>query len=206
MNKIILASSIVFCLLATQVEAKKKLYKWVDENGNVSYSDQVPPEQIKKQHEELNKQGVVLEKIDDIKTPEELQVEREALLQKIAAEEEAAKQEETRQNIIKSYTNEAEIIRLKDERLSSLIRNIEQAKQSLTFQYKSREELLSRAADNERDGQEISKALKSRIQIVEDKIQHQKEFITIKTTEIGVVKAKFAKDLSIYRAAAMHGG
>ncbi len=196
---------IVFLSLSVSNVYAKKLYKWVDENGKVTYSDLVPPEQIKKEHQELNQNGVVLEKIKNIKTPEERQAEREAKQQKIKAEKIAAKLEIKRKNIIKSYTNEQEIVRLKEERLSALERNIESAKQSLDFQKTSREQLLSMAAAKQRGGEKVSKALKSRIVTIEEKIKYQLEFIQVKKQEVSKVVAKFNNDLLVYREAKQAG-
>lgn len=185
-------------LVTGHAYAKKKLYKWVDENGNVTYSDQVPPDQISKQHEELNKDGVVLEKIGNARTKEEILAERKRLRLEQEAVKLAEEDERNRQNILKAYTDENEIIRLKDERISALERNIELANQSLEFQKISREQILARAADSERNGVEISKALKSRITTIEEKIKYQKKFIESKTNEIKTVRIKFESDLKTY--------
>lgn len=203
MNKILIL--IVLGLCFSNADAKKKLYKWVDEKGKITYSDQVPPEQIKKEHQEINQKGIVLEKITNIKTPEELQAEKDRKREIIAAEKLAAKLEVQRKNIIKSYTNEQEIIRLKEERLSALERNIESAKQSLDFQKISREQLLTMAAAKERGGKEVSTALRSRIDTIEEKINYQLEFIKAKQKEISKVVAKFDNDLLVYREAKQAG-
>ena len=68
MNKFLMLIVLLFVLAPSDSDAKKKLYKWVDENGNVSYSDQMPPKQIKKAHEEISDHGVVLEKHAKAKT------------------------------------------------------------------------------------------------------------------------------------------
>ena len=204
MNKFLIVLLVVLSLDFNNAEAKK-LYKWVDENGKVTYSDQVPPDQIKKEHQELNQDGVVLEKIKNVMTPAERKAEREAKRKQIEAEKLAAKLEVQRKNIIKSYTNEAEIVRLKEERLSALERNIESAKQSLDFQKTSREQLLSMAAAKERSGKKVSKALKSRIVTIEEKINYQLEFIQVKKKEVSKVIAKFNNDLLVYREAKQAG-
>ncbi len=201
MNKLMILLVVTLSFSSSDVLAKKKMYKWVDENGKISYSDMVQPEQIKKAHEELNEQGVVIEKVGNARTDEEFYQDR---LKKLRLKKEAEKQnklEEKRQNIIKAYTNEKEIIRLKDERLASLERNIELAEQSLVFQRTSKEQLMSRAADSERNGQEVSKALKSRIKIIKDKINYQLKFIEVKKKEIDRVQMRFEKDLKTYKEA-----
>ena len=187
--------------MTTDVSAKKKLYKWVDDNGQVHYSDKVPLKQIKKEHQELSDHGVVLEKIGNARTKEEIKAEKLEKQQQILAEKEAEKQNKIRENIIKAYTNEQEIIRLKEERLSALERNIVLANQSLDFQKISKEQLLSIAADNERNGMKVSAALKSRIKIIDEKILYQIKFIKIKQKEIEKVEEKFVNDLKIYKEA-----
>lgn len=77
MNKVIIITALLFVGISGNVLAKKKLYKWVDEEGQVHYSDRVPADQIKKKHEELSEQGVVLEKIENARTKEEFAAERD---------------------------------------------------------------------------------------------------------------------------------
>ena len=57
------------------------------------------------------------------------------------------------------------------------------------------------AADNERNGQKVSKALKSRIRTIKEKIDYQIKFIKTKEGEIEKVEGKFLNDLEIYREA-----
>lgn len=179
----------------------KKLYKWVDEDGNVSYSDQVPPDRIKKEHQELNDQGVVMDKVDKAKSKEYYQKLKEQQRLKKEQEVQAQKEEEKRQNLIKAYTNEDEIIRLKEERIYSIEKNIDSAKQNLVFQKKSLSDMQTIAANNERSGQKVSDALLKRIVAIEEKIKYQKKFIQVKYDELEKVKVKFDEDLERYRSA-----
>ncbi|MFT7672628.1 MAG: hypothetical protein ACI845_001037, partial [Gammaproteobacteria bacterium] len=54
------------------------LYKWIDDDGQIRYSDQLPPLQVKKKHEKLNSQGVVIDTKEAAKTDEVLGAERKA--------------------------------------------------------------------------------------------------------------------------------
>ena len=52
-----LALVLVFSLLligANDSYARKRLYRWVDDEGNVTFSDQVPPDQVQHKRETLN--------------------------------------------------------------------------------------------------------------------------------------------------------
>lgn len=72
----------------------KKLYRWVDEQGNITFSDQVPPDQVQHKRETLSKKGSVLDILERAKTPEErakqkrlaeLRQEQEKIIAKQAA-------------------------------------------------------------------------------------------------------------------------
>ena len=56
-------------VLIFSTTAYGKLYKWVDEDGKVHYSDKMPPDQIKREHQELNQHGVVKETVKRALTP-----------------------------------------------------------------------------------------------------------------------------------------
>jgi hypothetical protein len=49
-----------------------KLYKWVDENGNISFSDKIQPKDSRLERETLNEKGRTIAVKDAAKTPEEL--------------------------------------------------------------------------------------------------------------------------------------
>ncbi len=200
MSKFLTVTILFLIFFSGNIEAKK-LYKWVDENGQVHYSDQVPPDQIKKKHEELNQDGVVLEKVDRIKNEDEIRQERAERRRQIESEKLAKEEAHQRKVVIQSYTNEGQITRLKSERIAALERNIELARQSLNFQKTSKEQLLAMAADNERNGIKVSSALKSRIATIKEKIDYQIKFIKNKEDEIEKVEEKFVRDLEIYREA-----
>lgn len=48
------------------------MYRWVDENGEVHYTDQVPPSQVKQGHTRLSEEGLRIETLPPAPTEEEL--------------------------------------------------------------------------------------------------------------------------------------
>lgn len=57
---------VLFAILhLTPVASAEKVYRWVDEHGEVHFSRTLPPEYAHKPHQILNKAGVVIERIDD---------------------------------------------------------------------------------------------------------------------------------------------
>jgi len=200
MNKIYVLSVCFLLMMSFSTDAK--LYKWVDENGKVHYSDKVPPDQIKNAHETLSEHGVVKEKVERDLTPEEKiakaaemkQQREEAALQAIE-DERLAKERNT---ILMSYSSPDQITRLKQERISALERNIQTAKENLVIQEKNEKDLMSRAADKERSGEVVSDVFKSQISQVQDQIKYQKQFIVEKTAEIITTEEKYDNELTKY--------
>lgn len=202
MRKGIVLSLLLSTMMVSTVVAGK-LYKWVDEDGNVTYSDKVPPEQNKLAREELNDQGVVKEKTSRDLTPEEkkekaaeLKAARDLAEQKRL---EAIRLDKERNAILKSYTSEDQIIRLKGERLDSLRRNIEMAEDNLVIQQKNHEDLLKRAADRERNGQTVSQVFLDQIDKIKGQIEYQKQFIIDKKAEVETTTVKYDSELEKFK-------
>ncbi len=189
-------------MMLVTLPSAAKLYKWVDENGRVHYSDKVPPDQIKNAHEKLSDHGVVKEKVARELTDEEKLAQAEALQQQreLAAQKklEAEMLEKERNKIMLSYSSADQIKRLKRERISALQRNIDTAEHNLVIQEKNHNDLMSRAADKERSGEVVSDVFLSQIDQVKDQIEYQKQFIIDKNAEISETEAKYDSELAKY--------
>ncbi len=192
----------VLVLLIVGFSAEAKLYKWVDENGKVHYSDKMPPDQIRNAHETLNQQGVVKGKVqrdltdeEKVDQAEELKKQRELAALKLQEEERLARE---RNAILMSYSSPEQIIRLKEERVSALERNIQTAKDNLIIQEKNQKDLMSRAADKERSGEVVSDVFLSQIDQIKEQIAFQKKFIVDKTAEIKSTQEKYDGELAKY--------
>lgn len=198
----ILQLLLLILLFSVQASVDAKLYKWVDEDGRVHYSDKVPPEQIDQAREELNKVGVVKERVDRALTPEERAIQAEVLKKQRDEEQRLEKlkkeKEHERNTLLKSYSDPEQIIRLKQERIDALKRNIELAEENLIIQNRNLEDLLKRAADRERSGDVVSEVFISQIEKTREQIAHQKQFIIDKTEEITTTKEKYDYELAKY--------
>ncbi len=149
------AALAIFALAALVTHAGSThaaLYKWVDEHGEVHYSDKVPPEAVNKGNVELNKQAIPIKKTEPALTPEQLKAK--------AAEDErqrqAAKQQEeiNRRDraLLASYTSENEID-LARARAMQTIDNVLQSTQAYMAQLvKRRDGLLAKKAAAARKG------------------------------------------------------
>ncbi len=72
------ALMLIFPLLVggINVAQAKKMYRWIDENGNVYFSDLVPPDQVQHKRETLNEKARVLDSVEKAKSAEQLEQQR----------------------------------------------------------------------------------------------------------------------------------
>ncbi len=181
-----------------------KLYKWIDENGEVRYSDRMPASQAKRGHQTLNAQGIIVTTKEAAKTEDEIKASREA------KKERQARQEVVRQNkeaqgrldrvLILTFSSEKEMGRVKNDRievLDSVIRLI----------YKSiatTEERLNRF-ENLAEQQYLSKekevpgGLAQNIEESARKLKNREKQLSLKLGEKYKIEAQFEVDVARFR-------
>ena len=104
--------------LAIAASAQAGLYRWVDDNGKVHFSDKVPVAASKKHHTKLNKSGDITGQIDPEAKQRKLDLiearKREkaqlAKIRRMKAEAQAVIQERD-DNLLSTYENEDELVR-----------------------------------------------------------------------------------------------
>jgi len=117
----------LFAGAAAAAEKQRKLYRWVDENGQVHYGDSVPPEYADQDRALLNRQGVQVGREEGILTPEEAAA--------YAAAEKATREEQKRRLrdrvLLQTYQSVQEIEVLRDNRLDLVDSQLTIQEQSL---------------------------------------------------------------------------
>lgn len=120
--------SVFALLLVLALPAAAGVYKWVDENGKVQYSDKPPQQQNQKGLTELNKQGMTVRQTEGILTPEQ----RAARELEIARQREASQQKEDARRrdkaLVNSFTRTSEIDAIRDRNLEQVAAGIQSDK------------------------------------------------------------------------------
>lgn len=148
-------SGLLILMLATGVSAAK-LYKWVDENGKVFYSDKIPPKANQGAHSTLNEKGLTVESKGAAKTAEEINKEKE--LERLRKEKQAVikKQEAKDKVLLKTFRSEDDLILARDGKLASVDNYIEITKGNIK-RFKDKLAIMqSAAADREKAGKTVS--------------------------------------------------
>lgn len=101
------ASSLLALLFAlAAAPAGAAMYRWVDGNGRVHYSDTLPSTYQKSGASEMSKQGVVIKRTQ---SEAERQAEAERLAEERQRHDEQQKQQQLDRALTQTYTSEAEI-------------------------------------------------------------------------------------------------
>ena len=114
MKKILVVG--IALLIASSAQAG--LYRWVDDNGKIHFSDKVPAAASKKSHTKLSKSGDITGQIDpaakqrklDLRKARKKEKAELAELRRISYEAQAEIQERDH-NLLSTYENEGELVR-----------------------------------------------------------------------------------------------
>ena len=191
-----LSAALGFATLATHAG---KLYKWVDDTGQVRYGDRIPPQFAKKKNETLSDQGIVVETKAAAKTPEQFaQEERQAALE---AEQERIRVEIARKDsiLLDTFTNEDEMIMTRDGKIEA-IEAVIRVTNDRTEKNKLRlADLKLRAANLERSGKIMNKKLLSEIAETRNVIESNTRYVANRIVEQQRVREKFEADINRFR-------
>lgn len=191
------------CLAAPLCAQEKvgKLYKWTDKDGNVHYSDSIPPEAQEYARERFSDKGVSVERVDRAMTKEELAAK--AAAERKAAEEAAAREAQRKADeaLLNSYANEEDLTRSYEQRMDLLEQTIDARRIEIDSREQSLAKLVAQAAEMERGGKPVSDALKQMIAGERTEIDRQKEFLKRKEAEKITAKTEYDANLAKYKSA-----
>ena len=180
------------------------LYKWIDENGQIRYSDRLPPSQVKKKHQQLNSQGVVLTTKEAAKSDEVLAAEAEAARK---LEEENARQAKIKeaqdkkdQVLLLTFSSEEELGIARDNRLDVLDSVIQLINKSINATQQQLDELQGNAdALYLSKGKEVPGGLAQKIEHFTRKLENRNAQLASKLAEQKKINQQYEKDVARFR-------
>ena len=175
MNRILL----IIGLWGSMSLASAALYKWVDDNGRIEYSDKPPPKQSRQGFSQLNRQGItVKQKEGYLNAEQKLQREAEALQKRQEAER--AEQERRRDRaLIDTFSDPKEIDTIRDRnierlgasiaanrvRLDVLVQHLETLRKRVDIMERKRrtvaEDILADVAETEREINKVEAGIRN---------------------------------------------
>jgi hypothetical protein len=133
----------------------QRVFKWVDEQGNVHYADTVPPKDQEQERTQLDKRGLTVKRIEAAKTAEEVAREQEL---KRLREEQAKVESEQRasdQVLLRTFRSDDDILMARDGKVAAIDTLIEVTRGSIGRLKEQLADMQRAAADLERQGKPV---------------------------------------------------
>lgn len=194
-----LSAFLIFLLAFSTLPVQAKLYKWVDEEGKVHYSDKVPPQHSKHKRDVLNKRGMTVKKIEAAKTAEQLIEEEKQAKIREEQKRKDEKQATYDQMLLNSYLSEEGLINTRDAKVTAISNIIQASNNTLRNQEKRLMDLKKAAANYERGDKPIPKSTLKQIKDTQEQIQKTHGYIANKQVEQESIRVKYEKDIQRYR-------
>ena len=193
----------------------KKVYRWVDADGNVHYTESLPPEHRDSGHDVLNDQGLVVDenqrltpqKTEDQKSEEEIKAEEAAELPRDSSGlprpkplyTEAEKQQRMDNFLMLRYESEQEITDAMDVEIKQLNydrRLIEGSQASIMEAWRGQ---IREAANRQRAGQTVDDGVQREVTKLQSELaQNRRELAALEERE-AKIRADFQAQLDRYR-------
>jgi hypothetical protein len=177
-----------------------KLYRWVDDEGNVHFTDRMPAEQVDKGRTELNERGLAIEQVAPAKTPEERA--REAELERLRRERQRLreKQEAEDRVLLRTFHSVDDIALARDGKLAAvdvLIRVSERNNKLLKTKLAEEEK---RAANLERAGKPIPEKWQNEIANTRRSLHESYANILRHEQNKAIIRETYGEDIRRFRA------
>lgn len=177
----------------------KRLYRWVDEDGTVHYTDRIPPSAVDQGRTELSKEGVHIKSVPPAKSPEA--VAQQAELERLRREQKELieKQQAADRVLLQSFRSEDDIIMARDGKIAAIDVMIEVTRNNVGRQQRALAKLRTNAADAERAGKPVPPQLKQDIANMERAIRDAYAGILDRQAQKDAIYEASEKDLERFR-------
>lgn len=172
---------------------------WTNKDGVRECGDKVPPEYSQQGHQELSKQGMVMEEQKRARTEEELKAE--AVKAAALAEQKRIREEQVKQdsNLLKTFSSIEDIELVRDERLKAIDASIKLAEKRTETIQADLDKRIQSAADAERAGNAPNEALLKDIESLRRQINNNNEYIAEKRQEHEETNKEYAGNIERFK-------
>ena len=184
-------SALAVAVLLAAGTAQAAMYRWVDGNGRVHYSDTLPPSYQKSGAAEMNKQGSIIRRTQ---SEAERRAEAERLSEQKRLQQEQQKQAQLDRALTSTYTTEAEIDLARDRALEHHKLAIKGAEIRGKAVEANLADLRARIAKIEQAGRKVGTGLTEQLEQATREQQELKRTIQSNEEAMEKVRGKYAAD------------
>lgn len=178
-------SAVLAAGLAGAQEKPKKLYRWVDKDGKVQFSDALPPEAVDQARTEINAQsGMATAQVDRALTAEERAAKEKADAEKARAEKDAEQARMTEEAMIASFQTEDDLKRSFQVRIELMQQTLDAIEAGIGSQRASLTGLLAQASEAELAGTPVAAKQVATIRELHNEMIKQQQMLVLKQGEL----------------------
>jgi len=175
------------------------LYKWVDDEGRIHYSDRLPPADNTRPHNYLDERGIILDSIGAAKTKE--QILQEAEMERLRQERQRLIDEQRAADrvLLRTFRTEDDIIMTRDGQLQAVDSYITITQSNIKRLKLKLQEMQREAAAKELSGKRISRNLQDEIASKNLALNEAYQSIINREHDKDRIRKSFAQDLKRFR-------
>ena len=182
-------------MVATSANAERT-FKWIDNEGQVHYGNQVPPEYAKAERKVINDQGRTVKVYEAAKTPEERAAAEKAseleARKKVLDEKQAIHD----RSLLSTYASEQDMLLARNGKVASVEALLQLTNSRLESMKQRLHELTEEAATYERSGKQLPHTVEAQINNLRTQITRNEAFIKEKDQELSAINNQFDADIS----------
>lgn len=191
-------------LLSCTFSAQAKMYKWVDENGQMHFGDKIPQKYQAKEHDELNERGMKVKHKDAEKTAQEKAEEQRLEDERKKAALEVEKKKRMDRVLLDAYDSENDLIVARDSRLDAVASQIQLSEAIISESNKKIESMEERVAQIKVSGREVPNNLYESIESEKQQVAAQNRVMESHKKRGGEISVKYNDYIKRFRDAQAH--
>ena len=194
----------VVVLISSSFIVQAKMYKWVDEDGNMHFGDKIPAKYLAKEHEELNERGLKTRHKEAEKTAAEKAEDKRRKQELEQAARDAEKKKRLDRVLLDAYDSERDLIKARDSRLDDVALQIQLSEAVINGSSKKLASLEKKVAQAKSSNHEVPANLYSGIEIEKKQIATQNRVMASHNKRSEEISLKYDDYIKRFRAAQEH--
>ena len=176
-----------------------RLYKWVDDEGRIHYSDRLPPADTVRPHAHIDERGIIVNSVGAAKTEE--QIRQEAEVERLRAERQRLIDEQRAADrvLLRTFRTEDDILMTRDGQLQAVDSYIKITESNIKRLKLKLEKMQRDAAARELSGKRVSKRFQDEIEAKNLALKDAYQSIVNREHDKDRIRKSFAKDQQRFR-------
>ncbi len=191
-------------LLSCVFSAQAKMYKWIDENGEMHFGDKIPQKYLAKEHDVLNEHGMKVKHKEAEKNAQEKAEEQRLEQERKKAVLEVQKKKKLDRVLLDAYDSENDLIIARDSRLDAVSTQIRLSEAIISESNKKIKSMEERVAQIKVSGRKVPDNLYVSLENEKQQVATQTRVMQIHKKRSDEISEKYNDYVKRFREAQAH--